>query len=65
MSLSGDPRTVQLNEDIKKLEARIAELKAERDGTSAASSADGMRMILMGPPGAGTLDGMSIVNISS
>jgi len=46
----------QLKGTVDKLEARVAELEARLQGKAAGSSApaeDGMRMILMGPPGAG------------
>lgn len=44
---------------VDKLEARVAELEARLQGKAAGSTTsaveDGMRMILMGPPGAGML----------
>lgn len=40
---------------VDKLEQRVAELEARLEGKTSGSTADGMRMILMGPPGAGTL----------
>ena len=42
---------------VDKLEARVAELEGKLKGTSSGSTtgSDGMRMILMGPPGAGKI----------
>lgn len=51
-----------LRSTVDKLEARVAELEAKLEGKSGGQSAvsqspaEGMRMILMGPPGAGMLD---------
>jgi adenylate kinase len=44
-----------LKSTVDKLEARVAELEGKLKGGSAGSSSgsDGMRMILIGPPGAG------------
>ena len=42
-----------VKDTISKLEARVAHLEAKLSGHSGAE--DGMRMILIGPPGAGTL----------
>lgn len=45
----------QLKSTIESLENRVAELEGRLAGKAGAgSSSDGMRMILMGPPGAGT-----------
>jgi len=48
----------QLKSHIGSLEQRINTLEGKlgRGGSSAASGADAMRMILIGPPGAGMLD---------
>ena len=43
---------------VQRLEDRVAQLEAklhQAGGGSAPASSDGVRMILMGPPGAGTL----------
>ena len=45
-----------LKSTVDKLEARVAELEGKLKGAAtggASSGSDGMRMILMGPPGAG------------
>jgi adenylate kinase len=47
---------------VDKLEARVAELEGKLKGAAtgvASSSSDGMRMILMGPPGAGKNSNLS------
>ena len=49
---------------VQKLEMRVSELEAKLtggDGSSASSSS--MRMILMGPPGAGTLHNLGCFGI--
>jgi adenylate kinase len=45
----------ELKSLVHRLESRISELEKKLDGgkNSSPSSGDGMRMILMGPPGAG------------
>lgn len=43
----------QLKSTIDGLENRVAELEARLAGKTSAGGSDGMRMILMGPPGAG------------
>ena len=54
--------TDELKSTIEKLEARILKLEGQAEGklreitSGSAPTADGMRMILMGPPGAGKLD---------
>lgn len=56
MAPLGDELVDKLKGTVDKLEARVAELEARLHGKPAGSSApaeDGMRMILMGPPGAG------------
>lgn len=58
MAPLGDQLVDQLKGTVDKLEARVAELEARLQGKASASSSspqDGMRMILMGPPGAGML----------
>jgi adenylate kinase len=43
-----------LKSTVDKLEARVAELEGKLKGSAGSSSgSDGMRMILIGPPGAG------------
>ena len=59
MAPLGEQLVDQLKGTVDKLEARVAELEARLHGKPSGSSAsssveDGMRMILMGPPGAGT-----------
>ena len=48
----------ELKNTISKLENRISELEGKlgHGGSSSSSSQDGVRMILIGPPGAGELD---------
>lgn len=52
------PVSEDLHDLVNKLEARVHELeqklKQASGGSSANSTSDGVRMILMGPPGAGT-----------
>lgn len=58
MAPLGDHLVDQLKGTVDKLEARVAELEARLQGKAAGSTApaeDGMRMILMGPPGAGRM----------
>lgn len=38
---------------IKQLENRVIELERKLDGKTGSAAEDGMRMILIGPPGAG------------
>lgn len=49
-----DPIVDTLKQTVDKLQQRIEELEARLSGGSPSSSTDGMRMILIGPPGAGT-----------
>lgn len=45
----------ELKQLVSRLESRIEQLESKITGTGRASgSEDGMRMIIMGPPGAGT-----------
>jgi len=56
MAPLGEQLVDQLKGTVDKLEARVAELEARLQGKAAGSTSapeDGMRMILMGPPGAG------------
>ena len=59
MAPLGEQLVDQLKGTVDKLEARVAELEARLQGkasgstTSSSAVEDGMRMILMGPPGAG------------
>lgn len=59
MAPLGEQLVDQLKGTVDKLEARVAELEARLQGkasgssSSTSTSADGMRMIIMGPPGAG------------
>lgn len=59
MAPLGEQLVDQLKGTVDKLEARVAELEARLQGKASGSSAsspaseDGMRMIIMGPPGAG------------
>ncbi|KAF1353361.1 adenylate kinase 1 [Delphinella strobiligena] len=56
MAPLGEQLVDQLKGTVDRLEARVAELEARLQGKATGSSApaeDGMRMILMGPPGAG------------
>jgi len=63
------PLTDQVVDDLKnlvqKLETRVSELEAKLTGGngSSASSSSSMRMILMGPPGAGTLHNLGCFGI--
>lgn len=56
MAPLGEHLVDQLRGTVDKLEARVAELEARLQGKPASSTSsndDGMRIILMGPPGAG------------
>lgn len=46
----------ELKNTIDKLQAKVQDLESRLSGSSSSgsSSSDGMRMILMGPPGAGS-----------
>jgi hypothetical protein len=48
----------QIHNTLKSLEDRLAKVEARLEGKTPSSSPsqDGMRMILMGPPGAGMLE---------
>ncbi len=51
------PITENLHELVEKLEQRVKDLESRLDiagGAPKTNTADGVRMILMGPPGAGT-----------
>ena len=48
-----DNLVAQLQSTVDKLEARVQELEGRLRGGGQGGSSDGMRMILMGPPGAG------------
>jgi adenylate kinase len=67
MAPLGEQLVDQLRGTVDKLEARVAELEARLHGkaqslsSSSASSSDEMRIILMGPPGAGMRDSKSLV----
>lgn len=50
------PTIADLQSTIERLEARVAALEAAKTPATSGSS-DAMRMILIGPPGAGTLRG--------
>lgn len=55
------PISENLHELVEKLEARVKDLENRLhiqagDAQSKINTADGIRMILMGPPGAGTTD---------
>lgn len=54
--MSSEQIIEQLRSHIGSLESRVHELEGKygKPDTSKASVADGMRMILIGPPGAGT-----------
>jgi len=58
----------QLKGTIDKLETRVAELEARLHGkaqsaaSSLSSNSDEMRIILMGPPGAGMRDSVSLIS---
>lgn len=50
------PTSDDLHDLVRKLEARVKELEARiESGTKSALSVPGVRMILIGPPGAGTI----------
>lgn len=58
MAPLGEQLVDQLRGTVDKLEARVAELEARLQGKAAPSSStkdESMRIILMGPPGAGML----------
>lgn len=52
------PITDEVVQDLKnlvtRLEARVHELESKIAGKPADASSQGMRMVIMGPPGAGT-----------
>lgn len=53
-----DALVEKLTDTVNRLEKRLAEVESRLTGhssSSASSSSDGMRMILIGPPGAGML----------
>lgn len=50
-----DKLVEQLQNTVTRLENRLSELEAKLAGSSSSKSSDGMRMILIGPPGAGML----------
>ena len=54
-ALSADPSVADLQSTVSRLEQRIAELERRLSGhgSSAPAAAESVRMILMGPPGAG------------
>lgn len=61
MAPLGEQLVDQLKGTVDKLEARVAELEARLHGkaqssASSSSSDESMRIILMGPPGAGMRD---------
>jgi hypothetical protein len=63
MAPTPDQLVETLKSTVDKLEARVAELEARLQGKSpgsAGASSDGMRMVLMGPPGAGMFHKTSI-----
>jgi len=53
MPVFSNPEVDELKGTVSKLESRIAELEAKLSGNASPSSAQSMRMVLMGPPGAG------------
>lgn len=59
MAPTGEDLVETLKSTVDKLEARVAELEgrlrsqATSGGSSGSKGSDGMRMILIGPPGAG------------
>jgi adenylate kinase len=60
MAPLGEQLVDQLRGTVDKLEARVAELEARLQGkahssSSSSASGDNVRIILMGPPGAGML----------
>jgi hypothetical protein len=68
MAPLGEQLVDQLKSTVDKLEARVAELEARLHGkaqqvasSSSSSTSDEMRIILMGPPGAGMRDSNSLV----
>jgi adenylate kinase len=67
MAPLGEQLVDQLRGTVDKLEARVAELEARLHGkvqsatSSSSSSSDEMRIILMGPPGAGMRDPKCLV----
>jgi hypothetical protein len=68
MAPLGEQLVDQLKSTVDKLEARVAELEARLHGkaqqvasSSSSSTSDEMRIILMGPPGAGMRDSNALV----
>ena len=66
MAPLGEQLVDQLRGTVDKLEARVAELEARLHGkaqssASSSPSSDAMRIILMGPPGAGMRDSWPFV----
>ena len=68
MAPLGEQLVDQLRGTVDKLEARVAELEARLHGkaqqaasSSSSSTSDEMRIILMGPPGAGMRDSKRVV----
>jgi adenylate kinase len=67
MAPLGEQLVDQLRGTVDKLEARVAELearlhgKAQSSSSSSLSPSDEMRIILMGPPGAGMRDFIHLV----
>lgn len=56
--MASDRQVEDLKAQIANLQARVDKLESEKHGHSA-STADSMRMILIGPPGAGTTEAQS------
>jgi adenylate kinase len=54
MAPTTNPEVEELKSRVHKLEARIAQLESGHGGSSS-STQESVRMILMGPPGAGEL----------
>ena len=65
MAPLGEQLVDQLRGTVDKLEARVAELEARLHGkaqsVTSSSPSDEMRIILMGPPGAGMRDFKTLV----
>ncbi|KAF2767491.1 adenylate kinase 1 [Teratosphaeria nubilosa] len=51
--MSSSDLVAQLQNTVEKLEARVHDLEAKLHGHAPAKAGDGLRMILIGPPGAG------------
>ena len=56
-----DAQVDDLKDLVHKLEARVYSLERRLEGDKKPSIADSMRMILIGPPGAGKLPGSTLV----